>query len=75
MYKRQALYSVKLVPVTIDNELRLKLETAAPNTTIYYTLDGSEPTSASAKYTTPVSYTHLDVYKRQITQQMRRVIY
>lgn len=50
----EALYSVKLVPVTIDNELRLKLETAAPNTTIYYTLDGSEPTSASAKYTTPI---------------------
>lgn len=51
----EAFYSIKAVPLTIDNQLMLKLKTAAPNTVIYYTLDGSDPDQSSKIYSQPIA--------------------
>lgn len=51
----KAFYSVIGTTVVDNGELKLKLTTTAPGTTIYYTIDGSVPTQNSAVYKGPIS--------------------
>lgn len=50
-------------PDTYINEVAVELETAMPDTKIYYTLDGSEPDHDSYLYEKPISITETTVLK------------
>lgn len=42
---------------TYENVVTISMSTASPDSTIYYTLDGTEPSDASTQYTGPFSIT------------------
>ncbi|KYP13329.1 family 20 glycosylhydrolase [Flavihumibacter sp. CACIAM 22H1] len=50
-------FTVGIKPVISNGQLKVALDTEAPDATIHYTLDGSYPTTASPVYTTPVAIT------------------
>ena len=47
-------YTVHIKPASTNGKLKVELTTEILNAEIHYTLDGSEPTAASPKYTEPV---------------------
>jgi predicted alpha-1,2-mannosidase len=49
------------------NKHMVTLESKTPNTTIYYTLDGTEPTTNSTKYTGPFAITQNSTLKAMAT--------
>jgi len=51
----ESMYTVKLdTDFDLDlNKVRIELSTEAPNSQIYYTVDGTQPTQSSLKYETP----------------------
>lgn len=56
-------YKVDINPLSQNGQLAVALSTEAYNGEIFYTLDGSEPTLQSKKYTTPVSIQNSAVLK------------
>lgn len=61
-YANNQLFQIASPILSIDNRLfthktTIKLALAYPNTSIYYTLDGSEPTPSSKRYTQAISLT------------------
>jgi hypothetical protein len=48
---------------TYPTSQSVTLSDATPNSTIYFTTDGSTPTTASTRYTTPISVTHSETIK------------
>ncbi|WP_430972786.1 glycoside hydrolase family 20 protein [Sunxiuqinia rutila] len=47
-------YTVNIKPKSENGKLKVELSTEILNGEVYYTLDGSEPTLQSEKYTTPI---------------------
>lgn len=50
-------------PGSYTEAVNVVISTSTPNASIYYTLDGTEPTSSSAAYTTPINITETTTIK------------
>ncbi|MDE3236864.1 MAG: family 20 glycosylhydrolase [Bacteroidota bacterium] len=48
-------FTVSIKPQTVNGKLQVTLSSEIPGATIYYTTDGTEPTTQSQKYTAPVA--------------------
>ena len=63
VYKRQLLVLLEPIPFFLSNSI-LHMTSGYPSTACYHGFIGTVPPLSLTL--TPVSYTHLDVYKRQV---------